>query len=458
MARITAMQVYGLLPKKNCKACGEETCMSFALKLMNREKTPFDCPNLSGAEREALIDFITPPVREVRIGSGDNEIRIGGEEVLYRHELKLFNPTALAIDISDSMSAEEIDERIEFVQNYCVERVGETLTLDALSIRSQSGDAKKFSSTVEVVSEKFSGPIVLCSLKPEVIESGLKILKDRKPLIYAATEGNWEDMLDLAKKYNAALAVYSEDIESLGNLTREISATGFLDMILDPGLNVIGNGLRNSLNTYTMIRKSAIKEVKELGYPLMAVPAVIWKGSDDKIATSFYESFIGCVFMDKFASLIIMHSIDYWAALPLLTLRQNIYTDPRTEPEVDSGMFTYGNPDENSPVLVTTNFSLTYFTVSSDLRRFNLDCYLLVVDAKGFAVDTAVATNDLNGSKIRDLIKNSGLEDKVKHKKLIIPLLASQIRGDIEDKTGWDVVVGPRDSSQIPGFLKEHWE
>ena len=198
--------------------------------------------------------------------------------------------------------------------------------------------------------------------------------------------------------------------------------------------------------------------VRELGYPLMGVAASIWSGAKDEIIAGTYESMVAGLLMDRYASLLIIHSTEAWSILPLLTLRQCIYTDPRSEPEVEAKLYPVGNPDESSPVIVTTNFSLTYFTVEGDLARANQDAWVLVVYTKGFAVDTAVATGDLSAGKIKDALIEFKAEEKVKHKKLVIPLFASHLRGAIEDETGWEVLVGPRDSSGIQKFLSENWE
>ncbi len=459
MPRITAIQVYELLPKKNCGACKEPSCMSFALKLLTRGKTPFNCPNLTETERQALIALLRPPVREVVIGSGDKAVKVGGEEVMYRHELKFFNPCVISIDVSDLMSDVEIKNRIDFVKNFTIERVGQKLRLDAIAIRCASSEKNKFENAVKFVSDNFDGPIILCSFNPEILKSGAEILKGKKPLLYAATKDNWKDVVKIAKEYNAPIAVYSQNLSELGTIASNIeNLEKFDQIILDPGIQVLGNELKETLNNFTMLRRSAVKGVRELSYPLMAVPAVAWVGSGDNITSAYYECYIGGIMLDRFASLLIIHSAEPWTVLPLITLRQSIYTDPRTEPEAKPGLFEFGNPDENSPVLVTTNFSLTYFTVSNDLKKSNLNCYLLVVNTKGLAVDTSVATGDLSGSKLKDAILQFEVGKKIKHRRIVIPMLASRIRGDIEDQTGWEVLIGPRDSSQIAGFLRDNWK
>ncbi|MFH1834606.1 MAG: acetyl-CoA decarbonylase/synthase complex subunit gamma [Methanobacteriota archaeon] len=455
MAKITAMEAYKLLPKTNCKDCGEATCMSFALKLVSREAELGKCPHLKGGELHELSDKVTPYIRPVEIGVGDSAIVVGGEEVMYRHELKFFSPTKIFIDVSDSMSESEIGDRIKFASDFTVERMGEVLTLDGLALRCASDDPKKYGKFVEKVSRRYDGPIILCSLNAKVLEQGLKIVGERKPLVYAASKDNLGEVGALAKKHDCPLVVYSSSLQELGEMT---SSLGYDKIILDLGLETTGSGLGKTIDRCVMQRRSALEDVKELGYPLLGAPAAIWNNSKDPVVAATWESIIAAILMDRYASLLIVHSIEPWSVLPLVTLRQCIYTDPRSEPQVDARLYKVGDPDENSPVLVTTNFSLTYFTVSGDVRKYNMDAYILVVDTKGFAVDTAVATGDLSAAKIKEAISEFKVEEKVKHRKLVIPLFASHLRGAIEDETGWEVLVGPRDSSSIQKYLQEKWQ
>ncbi|MFH0859639.1 MAG: acetyl-CoA decarbonylase/synthase complex subunit gamma [Candidatus Altiarchaeota archaeon] len=453
MPRTTAMELYKLLPKTNCKDCGENTCMSFAIKLIDRGRKLGECPYIVKENLGKLMDMVTPPVKEVRFGHPEG-MTLGGEEVMYRHELKFFNPCRIAVDVSDTMPDAEIDGRINFVKNFVLERIGEKLRLDAIAVRCASKNPEKYAKTVERVAKSFNGPMVLCSFDPKALEAGLKKLDGRRPLIYAANEKNWEKVNALSERYNAPMAVYSNDFDMLGSIASNL---GHDNVVLDPGTMPVGSGLKNTIEGFTMLRKSAVKNVRELGYPLMGVPAIAWTGTKDRIMAAYYETVLACALLSRFASLIVVHSIEPWSLIHMLTLRQNIYTDPRTEPEVDAKLYEIGKPGENSPVFVTTNFSLTYFTVAGDLQKSSIDSYLLVVGTKGFAVDTAIATGDLSGSKIREAIENSKLADKVKHRKLILPMFASQIRGTIEDETGWEVLIGPRDSSEIGKFVKEKW-
>lgn len=455
MPKITAMEAYKLLPKTNCKECGEQSCMSFALKLVSREKTLGDCPHLKGENLALLAEKLAPPVGEVRFGLKDSEAVLGGEEVMYRHELRFFSPTVLAVDVSDAMDEKEVDKRIAFVKDFEIERVGDKLRLDAIAVRSVSNEPRRFRETVEYVVKRFAGPLILCSFNPKVMQEGLKVCGENKPLLYAADEDNWKEMEELAKKHGCPLTVYSQNLSALGSIA---SSLDYDKIVLDPGIISAGKGLAETLDRFVMLRKSAIEGVKELGYPVMGAACAVYAGEEDRVVAAYFESVLANMLIDRYASLLVLHSIEPWSILPILTLRQAVYTDPRSEPQVEAKVYTVGNPGENSPVLVTTNFSLTYFTVTGDLRKGGIDCYLVVINTNGFAVDTAVATGDLSAAKIKDAINKAKLEEKVKHKKLVVPLFASHIRGAIEDETGWEVLVGPRDSSGIQKFLQEKWQ
>ena len=454
MVKISAMEAYKLLPKTNCKECGEQTCMSFALKLVGRQAQIKLCPYLTPGNKKALEEKTTPPVREVLIGSGGKTLAVGGEEVLYRHELKFFTPVKLIIDVSDAMGEDEVLRRIAFVKSFAVDRMGEMLRLDGLALRCATDDPAKYMAFVKKVADAYDGPLILCSFNPAALEAGLTQVAARNPLIYAATKENWRKVSELAKKHNVPVVVYSQNLDELGTIAASLA---YDRIILDPGLATAGKGFGETVNRFVMLRRSAIEGTKEVGYPLMGAPAAVWVGNPDEVAAGTYESIVAGLLMDRFASLLILHSIEPWSILPLVTLRQCIYTDPRSEPQIEAKLYVVGNPKESSPVLVTTNFSLTYFTVEGDLRRANLDAYVLVINTKGFAVDTAVATGDLSAAKIKEALAENKVAEKVKHKKLVIPLFASHLRGTIEDDTGWEVLVGPRDSSGIQKFLQEKW-
>jgi len=461
---ISPIDVYMLLPKTNCKECGEENCMAFATKLVNRELSLEQCPPLLKKENEKvykqLWEMLKPPIKEVIIGSRDHTIKVGGKYVMYRHEFTYTNPTAIAIDVTDEMPEEELLERIKKTEQFTYEYIGMTLKLDMIAIRSTSNDPDKFKATVKKVTENTQLPLILCSFDSKILEAGLMAAPKTRPLIYAATKENWKDMAELALMYNCPLAVFApNDLKLLRSLSKTLTEYGVKDLVLDPG-TLHGEGIGIMINNFTMIRRAAAKRGDELlGFPLIGTPITAWidnQGAPKEIA-EWNEAYLAATLINRYADVLILHSTEGWVLLPNVILRQNIYTDPRKPVAVEPGLRTLGTPDEKSPVMFTTNFALTYYTVASDIESAGVNSYLLVVDSEGIAVDCAVAGRKLTADKVAEAIKEAKMEEKVKHRKLIIPGKAARLSGEIEEASGWEVMVGPRDSSDIPKYLKDKW-
>jgi acetyl-CoA decarbonylase/synthase complex subunit gamma len=461
---LSPIDVYKLLPRTNCKECGEENCMAFATKLVNREVTIEKCAPLLAKEHEKayrqLKELLKPAIKEVVIGTGAKAVKIGGKIVLYRHEFAYFNPTAIAVDVTDEIPEEEMLDRIARTERFSFEYIGQTLKLDMIAVRSTSNDPYKFEAAVKKVAENTVLPLILCSLNPTVLEAGLTAAQSSRPLLYAATRNNWKDMAELALKYKCPLAIFApNDLKMLRSLAKTLLEYGVEDLVLDPG-TLSSEGLADSLNNFTMIRRAACKGGDDLfGFPLLAVPMVAWIENSEVPAeiAKWKEAYLAALLLVRFADVVILHDVDGWALLPVTVLRQNIYTDPRKPVAVEPGLKVFGVPDENSPVMFTTNFALTYYTVASDIESAKANAYLLVVDTEGIAVDSAVAGRKLTAEKVADALKTSGVENKVNHKKLIIPGKAARLSGEIEELSGWQVLVGPRDSSDIPKLLQEKW-
>ena len=464
MKQLSPIDVYMLLPKTNCKECGEDNCMAFATKVVNREVNIDQCPPLLTKENEKnynkLKEMLKPAVKQVTIGVGDGAVNVGGKLVMYRHEFTYTNPTAIAIDVTDEMSDEEVLARVKATQEFTYLYIGNNLQLQMIAVRSTSNDAEKFKATVKKVAANTNLPIILCSFNPAVLESGLMAISKARPLIYAATKDNWKEMAELALMYKCPLAVSApNDITSLRSLVKTLNKYGVQDLVLDPG-TFTGAGLGDTIDNFTMIRRAACSMGDELlGYPTVGTPITAWaETANSPTVNSWNEAYVASMLVTRFADILIMHGTEGWALLPLTVLRQNIYTDPRKPVAVKAGLRTIGNPDENSPVLMTSNFALTYYTVAQDIESAGISAYLIVVDSEGTAIDSGVAGRKLTAETVADAIKESKLEEKVKHRKLIIPGKAARISGEIEELSNWKVLVGPRDSSGIPKFLQDKWK
>ncbi len=210
---LSPIDIYKLLPKTNCKECGQENCMAFATKVVARELNIDLCKPLVKPEHaknsKTLHDMLKPPVKEVIIGAGDKARKVGGKLVMYRHEFTYFNPTAIAVDVTDEMPESEVVSRVKTTEGFSYEYIGNNLKLDMIAVRSTSGDADKFKSCVKKVSETTNLPLILCALNPSVLEAGVMAVPKARPLLYAATLTNWKDMAELALMYNCPSSSFS---------------------------------------------------------------------------------------------------------------------------------------------------------------------------------------------------------------------------------------------------------
>ncbi len=456
------MDVWKYLPGTNCRECGEKTCLAFASLLLDRKRNLNECPLLSdqkyAAKGRQLQELLAPEVREVEIGVGANARVIGGEDVLHRHELTFFNRTVLIYDVWDTMDEEDLRARVREIAGWRKFYVGEFLKLDGIAVRAVSGDLQQYRACVKCVSDETDLPLVLCSFDPEMLEAGLKEVADRNPLLYAANESNWRELLRMARQYQVPVTLSSDDLDVLTRLALTFSREGLEELVLDPRTYPAGEGLRNSFERFIKLRRAAIGDGnRAVAYPLLAVPMTAWMVHDDALYASYWEAMMACLFIIRYADIMIMHSIEPHALLTERTLVDNIYTDPRRPVSVEPGIREIGNPDPESPLFVTTNFALTYYTVESDISSNKIDSYLMVVDTEGLGVEAAVAGGQLTADLIKDTLERYEADKKVKHKTMIIPGLAARMSGETEDVTGWTVLVGPRDSGRIPGWMKDNW-
>jgi len=461
------IRVYQLLPKTNCGKCGEPNCMAFAVKIVNFEAQLEQCTPLIEdpsykQSYEELKSLVSPPVKGIVLKSPKKTVKIGGEYVLYRHELRYMNPTAIAIDVDDSMDKDTLIKRLQMIEKFEYDYVGQKLKLDLIAVRSTTNDPKQFAKTVQTVIENTHYPLILCSLKSTVIEAGLNVLPlEYRPMIYAATKDNWREMAELAKRYEAPLAIASPgDLDTLVSLVKTLEEDlGITDLALDPGTFTDPGGLAYTVKAYTWLRYKATYDLwKYAKYPLIGTPISAWFSVEGEIMDKmWWEAILATILMTRYTDLLIMHSIDGWVLLPLVMWRFQLYTDPRKPVAVPSGLREIGSPDEMSPVLVTSNYALTYSLVSSDIEKAKINAWLIVIDTEGLAVDVSVAAKKFTGDKVAEIIKSHNLDQKIKHRILIIPGKAARASGDIEDSTGWRVIVGPMDSSGVGKFLEKIW-
>jgi acetyl-CoA decarbonylase/synthase complex subunit gamma len=442
---LSGIEIFKLLPKTNCKECGEPTCLAFAMKLAAGKADLSACPYVSEEAKAKLSEASAPPIIPVTIGVGDRAIQVGGETVMFRHEKRFENQPGLAILISGSMDEAEISRRLEKFKQLQYERIGLTLRPDLIAVKSDSGDKAKFEALVGKVKQGSDASLILMSDNPEVMAAGLSACADGKPLLYAATEENREKMAELAKTNDCPLAVKADGLEKLAELTAKLTEAGAKNLVIDSG----SRALRQAFEDQVIIRSAAlVKKFRPLGFPTIILPCEM---TDDPMK----EAVIASIFVAKYGGIIVLSDFYGESLFPLLVERLNIYTDPQRPLATTEGIYEIGNPGDNSPVLLTSNFSLTYFIVSGEIESSRVPSYLLVKDTEGLSVMTAWAAGKFVADAIAPFIKKSGIADKVKHRKLIIPGYAAAESGGLEEELpDWEIQVGPREGSHIPAYLK----
>jgi len=443
---IAGSEIVKMLPgRKPCKDCGFPTCFAFAMKLASGGATVDKCPYLSEEVKAKLLDLLAPPIKLVTIGSGENALKIGNEEVIYRHEKTFVHSPGIALLISDKDDKAKIEGKIKKIKELQFPWVGVNLKADLLALDFESGDKNKFLALVKKIYDSTNLGMVLISKDVDVLFAARDICADRHPLLYPITKENIDKAIPKIKANLTPIGLRGGSIEELVLLTAKLKDAGIEELVLDPG----SKNLLEATRDQTFIRRAALKQgFRPLGYPTIAFPCFMAKdGLKEIIAAS--------AFVIKWAGIIVLSDFDQYSLLPFLVQRLNIYTDPRFPMAVEQKYYEVGETDEYSPVLVTSNWALTYFLVSSAVEATKVAAYICVKDAEGLGVLTAWAAGKFSGDSVGAFIKKCGIGGKVKHRKLVIPGKVARIKGELEDALSleWEVIVGPRETTGIAAFL-----
>jgi len=430
--------------KKNCRECGFPTCFAFAMKLAAGTTSVDKCPYLSIDVKNEFIESLSPLIRGVTIGQGENALSIGQEEVMYRHEKTFYHPPGIGILICDDESDEVITKKINKIKELRFDRIGQLLKANLVAIKF-AGNKEKYLGIVKKVGDE-NIPIVLICEEIVTLFEARDLVSAQNPLIYPITKDNLDNALPQIKESPTPIGLKTKGIDEIIPLAKRLKGEGIKDIVLDTS----PEDLKALIRDYTLIRRAALKqEFRSLGYPIISFPCFM---TNDKMQ----EVLLCATGIIKYAGIIVMSDLEKNTLFPLLVLRQNIYTDPRVPLAVEEKIYEIGQVDENSPLLVTTNFALTYFAVASEIENSKIPSYLAIKDTEGLCVLAAWSTGKFIGETIGPFIKKSGIGDKIKNKRIIIPGLAARIKGELEDELeGWEVIVGPRDASEIPIFLSQ---
>jgi len=434
---LSGIQIYKLLPQTNCKECSFPTCLAFAMKLAAKQVELSACPYVTDESKKQLAESAAPPIRLITLKAG-TEIKAGNEVVMFRHEKTFFNKPGLFIRVK--ASDPDITKKITAIDSYKVNYVGMDFTIDGFAIEAD-GDLPD---AVKAVRSATKRHLILIANDATPLDSALSLFPNESALIYAADSSNYESLADVAKKHKAALAVKADSFDAFADLTQKIQAKGVEDMVLDLGGKNLGEWLTRS----TQARRLAIKaNQRALGYP-----TIFFAGQNGPEKEAVYAAQA----IAKYAGFVVLDTFTPELAYALLVLRENIYTDPQKPIQVQPGIYEINSPKADSPVLVTTNFSITYFSVANEVESSGLPAWLVVTDAEGMSVLTAWAAGKFDAERIAKAVKGFNLADKVNKKRIVLPGHVAVLSGEVEEELpGWEVRVGPREAVDLPAFMKQ---
>mgnify|MGYP005790561111 FL=1 len=443
---LTGIQIFKMTPKKNCKECGCPTCMAFAMKVAQGALEISKCPHMSDEALAELSEATAPPMKTIKIGAGENEYSLGGETVLFRHEKTYVSKTRYAVAICTCMDDAAVDAKLAEAQKVDYDRIGERMHVELIYVNYEEGaDKDRY---VEMVKKAaaLGKTLILGCKDAEVAKAALEVCKDSKPVLNGATAANYAAMNDIAKEAGVVLGVSGADLNEIYDTVAALEKAGNKNLVIDS----TGSTVKETFGNTVQIRRAALKDQdRTFGYPTIVNLAAVAHGDRT------LQQALSSVFTVKYASIVVMETLDYAEALPLFGLRQNVFTDPQKPMRVEPGVYPMNGADENSLCLTTVDFALTYFLVSGELERSGVPCNLIISDAGGLSVLTAWAAGKLSSTSVATYIKEN-VEDKVKCRKLVIPGKVAVLKGDIESKLpGWEIIVAPLEAVQLVKFLKD---
>ena len=442
---LTGIQIFKLLPKTNCKECGVPTCLAFAMNLASGKAELDSCPYVSDEAREKLSAASAPPIRPVTIGAGVRKATTGGETVQYRHEKTFYNPTLLAAQVGSDTAAADLEAKLKAWNALQFERVGFNLRPELVAVKDVDGNADAFAALAKQIAETSEFNLILMTENADVMKAGVAACGFKRPLLYGATDANADAFGEIAKESGLPLGIKADSLEALVPLSDKLTGMGLKDLVIDPGCREPKQAHQDMI----AVRRAALKDNnRSVGFPTIVFPCEMASNLD-------VETMLAAMFVAKYGGIVVMSDFSGESVFPLLLERLNIFTDPQRPMTVTEGIYPVNNPDENSRVLVTTNFALTYFIVSGEIEASKVPTWLLIKDSEGLSVLTAWAAGKFAGDDVGMFVKKCGIADKIKNQELVIPGYAAAIVGDVEEELpGWTITVGPREAAHIPGFLK----
>ncbi len=439
---VTGLDIYKLLPRTNCGDCGVPTCLAFAMKVAAKQAALDDCPHASEESKEALGAASQPPQKLVTIGSGDSALKIGNETVMFRHDEKFHHPCGIAVLVNDT---DDLDAKAAAIKGLFLERMGQDIGVDVVAVRCGSGDGQKLKDAAMKMQAELNLPMVLIAESADKLQAAAEGLAEARPLLWERN-GPSDALLELGARSGLPIVVEG-DLDKCDGDVQKAQKAGIEEMVLCPGeVNP-----QEALQFLTMSRRAALKRTyRPLGYPVL-----VYAWSQDPIQLSLEA----CHYVLKYGSIVVLDEDRPEYVLPVLVARQSIYVDPQVPVQVEAKVHEVNEPHDKSPLLVTTNFSLTFHCVLGEVEASRVPTRILTVDTEGTSVLTAWAADKFGPEQIKEAIEKSGVFDQLAegYQKPVIPGLVAVISGELSEELGRQVIVGPREAGSIRRFFNTEW-
>ena len=444
---LKGLDIFKLSPKKNCKECGSPTCMAFCMKVAQGAVSLDACPYFSEEAKAAMSEATAPPMKTIKVGAGENEMVLGGETVLFRHEKTFVNKTRYAVSLCSCMDAETIEAKIAGITKVDYERIGERMFVEFVYVNYAEKAGKDAYLELVKKANGLGRVLILGCTDAEVAKEAVALVKDSKPVLNGANAANYEAMNAVATEAGVVLGVQGANIDELYDTVAAIEKLGNKNLVIDCGTESI----KAAYGTAVQFRKAAIKDNdRTCGYPSIVRADVLSKGD------AHLQAALASMFTMKYGSIIVMDQMTYAEALPLYGLRQNVFTDPQKPMKVEPGIYALNGADENSVCVTTVDFALTYFVVSGELERSGVPMNLIISDAGGLSVLTSWAAGKFSSGSIAKFFQEQDIEGKIKSRKLVIPGKVAVLKGELEAKLpGWEIIIAPNEAVQLVKFFKE---
>lgn len=425
------------MPEANCKECGCSTCMAFAMKLAKNDIDMNLCPHLDEELKAIFVAENRKPQQPVTFGHSPNELVMGDENVMFRHDKTFVNQTVFAIRLSST--DKEFDKKLSEIRDFSIDRVGETFKVDAVALFDGNKNFKESALAIAALEI----PLILIT---DNYENMVEVLDDtniKNPLVYLKN-ATIEQLKKLNKEYSCPVVVSADKPEQLAVISQQLLEKGVKDIVL----RLEQNADSKIIEPLTMIRRSAIEQKYEpLGFPVMV--------EVDNTGNIALDTVKSSALVCKYTNLLVFDELYTALMTTLITLRQNIYTDPQKPLQVEPKLYEINEPQGDSPVFVTTNFALTYFSVVNELENISKGSYLIITDSDGMSVLTAWSASKFTGEIIAKSVKAAEISKKISHNNLIIPGFASDLLEEIkEELPEFNIICGPNEATDLPAFVK----